>query len=203
MSADLRHDFVQTINRPLGRVTTQELVEVFTTQSNRGRTLIEADAVDLVGTEDHYSLDMQFVGQTHILRVELSRSDVSIDNIRSAFEKVYFDRFRVELENIEANVVNVNTSVIGRRTPSDLSRLIAPADRRSTIAEAQTGRRTLVTERGTQDVPVYWRDHLPLTAIIDGPAIIEQMDTTILLEPGDTARGDESGNILIEVGHGD
>ena len=32
--------------------------------------LIEADAVELVGTEYHYSLDMQFVGQTHILRVD-------------------------------------------------------------------------------------------------------------------------------------
>jgi N-methylhydantoinase A len=42
-----------------------------------------------------------------------------------------------------------------------------------------------------------------LTASIEGPAIVEQMDTTILLEPGDTARGDGSGNILIEVGHGD
>lgn len=203
VSADLRHDFVQTINRPLGRVTTEQLTEVFTAQSDHGCALIEADAVELVGTEYHHSLDMQFVGQTHILRVELSRPDVSIDEIRLAFEKVYFDRFRVDLENIETNIVNVNTSVIGRRTSSDLSRLIAPTDRRDTAEAAQTGRRTLISEHGIHDAPVYWRDHLPLTASIEGPAIVEQMDTTILLEPGDTARGDGSGNILIEVGHGD
>jgi N-methylhydantoinase A len=50
------------------------------------------------------------------------------------------------------------------------------------------------------DTPVYWRDHLPLVATIAGPAIIEQMDTTILIEPGDVAQQDRDGNIIITIG---
>ena len=53
---------------------------------------------------------------------------------------------------------------------------------------------------GWADTPVYWRDHLPDPARIEGPAIIEQMDTTILIEPGDVATGDGGGNLIIAVG---
>ena len=48
------------------------------------------------------------------------------------------------------------------------------------------------------DTPVYWRDHLPLDVVIEGPAVIEQMDTTVLVEPGCTARGDVQGNLVLE-----
>ena len=52
------------------------------------------------------------------------------------------------------------------------------------------------------ETPVYWRDHLPAEAAIDGPAIVEQMDTTILIEPGDRATQDQDGNIIISLGAG-
>lgn len=50
------------------------------------------------------------------------------------------------------------------------------------------------------DTPIYWRDHLPIDAEITGPAIIEQMDTTTVIEPSDVAKGDAEGNIIITIG---
>ena len=47
---------------------------------------------------------------------------------------------------------------------------------------------------------IYWRDHLPIDAEITGPAVIEQMDTTMVIEPGDVAKGDAEGNIIITIG---
>ena len=58
---------------------------------------------------------------------------------------------------------------------------------------------TKITD-GPHETPVYWRDYLPINMEIDGPAIIEQMDCTTLVEPGDKARGDADGNIIIGVG---
>mgnify|MGYP001557616436 CR=1 FL=1 len=40
---------------------------------------------------------------------------------------------------------------------------------------------------------------LPLDAVIEGPAIIEQMDTTSVIEPGDIATGDKGGNLLVDL----
>ena len=53
---------------------------------------------------------------------------------------------------------------------------------------------------GWVDTPVYWRDHLPLDPQITGPAIIEQMDTTIVVEPGDVVTSDSDGNLILHIG---
>ena len=53
---------------------------------------------------------------------------------------------------------------------------------------------------GWRDTPVYWRDHLPLEVHLSGPAIVEQMDTTIVVDPGCTVTSDRDGNLMVEVG---
>jgi len=100
------------------------------------------------------------------------------------------------------NLVNVNTSVIGRRREIDLSTLIDPAARKKTLAQALRERRPVRFAGNWHDTPVYWRDHLPEHAEITGPAVVEQMDTTILIEPGDVARADAEGNLILTLGGG-
>ncbi len=116
------------------------------------------------------------------------------------FRAVYKERFRIELEGIQAKIVNVNTSVIGVRPPLDLSKLIDPAGRMTALADAQNGQRRVFFDGVWLQAPIYWRDKLPLNFEITGPAIVEQMDTTVLLEPGDVAKGDALGNMIIRVG---
>jgi N-methylhydantoinase A len=112
------------------------------------------------------------------------------------FEAAYHARFRVDLPSIRANLVNLNVSVIGERPGLDLSRLIDPAGRREGAEPASTRK---VWFAGWHDTPVYWRDHLPLKISLQGPAIIEQMDTTIVIDPGAQATSDLDGNLVIEV----
>jgi N-methylhydantoinase A len=50
------------------------------------------------------------------------------------------------------------------------------------------------------DTPVFWRDHLPADATLTGPAIVEQMDCTLVLDPGDSAVQDADGNLIVTVG---
>lgn len=197
--ADLRHDFVRTLNRPLDTLDAQELHTVFAEQAAEGDRLIAEERIDIRNVKHIYSVDMQFIGQTHLLRVPLDTPTIDKETLQRLFEDAYFRRFRVELDNIRANLVNANTSVIGTRATLDLSTLIDPADRRNTLEDAETGRRPVFFD-GWHDTPVYWRDHLPADFELTGPAIIQQMDTTILIEPGDAARGDGDGNIHIAIG---
>jgi N-methylhydantoinase A len=197
--ADLRHDFVTTLNTPLDMLDMARLTETLTAQAAEGERLIRAEPIDILGVRHVRSVDMQFIGQTHLLRVPLPDGPVTRDALRALFEAAYFARFRVTLADIRAAVVNVNTSVIGTRAALDLSALIDPAGRRATMAEARTSRRPVTFSGALHETPVYWRDHLPLAFHLEGPAVIEQMDTTILIEPGDTARGDALGNIIVEV----
>lgn len=197
--ADLRHDFVNTVNRPLHSVDIDAVHELFARQSAEGRRLIGKEAVPIREIREIWSVDMQFVGQTHLLRVPLSSPTPSVAELQARFEEAYFQRFRVELSDIRANLVNVNTSVIGGRAEIDLSLLIDADGRKASLGEAQTGTRRVWFEDWVE-TPVYWRDHLPADAEIVGPAIIEQMDTTIIIEPGDVGRQDQDGNIIITLG---
>lgn len=197
--ADLRHDFVNTVNRPLHTLDIETVHALFAEQIADGHRLIGKEQIKLSGIQEIYSVDMQFIGQTHLLRVPLPGPKPTIEDLQSRFEKAYFDRFQVELPEIRANLVNVNTSVIGRRPEIDLSLLIDASERKATLDEAQTGARRVWFE-GWHETPIYWRDHLPADATINGPAIIEQMDTTIIIEPGDRAEQDHDGNIIISIG---
>jgi N-methylhydantoinase A len=50
------------------------------------------------------------------------------------------------------------------------------------------------------DTPIYWRPDLPAGAKLAGPAIIDQLDSTTVLPPGDTMTVDRWSNIIIKVG---
>lgn len=198
--ADLRHDFVNTINKPLDAVDIKEVHAVFARQIEEGERLINGEKIEIREVSRLFSVDMQFVGQTHVLRVDLDTAAPTVEDLLSAFEEAYFRRFRVELQEIRASLVNVNTSVIGKRSDLDLSTLIDPEGRKSALKEAETERRDVYFEGKWKDTPIYWRDYLPADLHLEGPAIIEQMDCTTVLEPGDYAEGDADGNIIITIG---
>ncbi|CAN1532216.1 HyuA N-methylhydantoinase A/acetone carboxylase, beta subunit [Paracoccaceae bacterium] len=195
--ADLRHDFVRTLNRPLDGVDMADVHAVLAAQEAEGRRLIGLESIALTTVRAEYSADMQFVGQTHLLRVTLPSATPSREDLQRLFEDAYNARFRVDLPTIRANLVNLNVSVIGERPALDLSRLIDPAGRK---ARAEPNGTRKVWFDGWQDTPVYWRDHLPLSTDLQGPVIIEQMDTTTIIDPGARVTSDSDGNLIIKVG---
>ncbi len=197
--ADLRHDFVNTVNRPLDHVDMVDVTKIFGEQIEKGRALIEAEPVAVEGIDIVHTADMQFIGQTHLLTVSVPSPDISRPKLQALFEKAYLDRFHVELPEIRANLVNLNTAVIGRRPPIDLAKMIEPGGRASRLDGAGSGERSVWFDGGWVTTPIYWRDHLPIDTAFKGPAIIEQMDTTTVVEPNQRVTSDANGNLIITV----
>lgn len=198
--ADLRHDFVRTVNRPVAELDEEAVRAVLEEQKAEGLALIGQEAVRPRSVEFAHSADMQFVGQTHLINVPLPAAGLDRGTLQALFEKAYFARFRVSLPDIRANLVNLNTSVIGTRPDIDLSALIDPAGRAAGLEGALMETRPVWFGGEWRDTPVYSREKLPLDAVIEGPAILEQLDATMVLEPGDVAKGDPQGNLVVEVG---
>ncbi|NJM83368.1 MAG: hydantoinase/oxoprolinase family protein [Tabrizicola sp.] len=197
--ADLRHDFVRTLNRPLDSADMAGVHAILAGQEELGRRLIAAEKIALTDLRAEFSADMQFIGQTHLLRVALPSATPGREELQRRFEAAYHARFRVDLPTIRANLVNLNCSVIGRRAELDLSRLIDPGGREASSAASGTRR---VWFGGWVETPVYWRDHLPLKIALQGPVIIEQMDTTLVIDPGTSLTSDADGNLIVELLHG-
>ncbi|MEX2372840.1 MAG: hydantoinase/oxoprolinase family protein, partial [Dehalococcoidia bacterium] len=153
--ADLRHDFVRTLNRPLASVEQATVKQILEEQRVEGLSLIGMEAVKPKTVRFAHSADMQFIGQTHIINVPLPSADIDIASLQALFEEAYFARFRVALPEIRANLVNLNTSVIGERDAIDLAMLIDAAGRAATLDSALNETRSVWFGGEWFDTPVY------------------------------------------------
>ncbi|MBL4905897.1 MAG: hypothetical protein JKX94_00470, partial [Sneathiella sp.] len=196
--SDLRHDFVNTINTPIETLDISVVHQTILQQIDEGKRMIKRDGVATENLVFLYSADMQFQGQSHMLSVEISGQHVTLEELQSRFDEVYWDRFAVELPEIKAVLVNLHTAVIGRRESLDL-RVLAGAEQKQTLKEAERARRNVMFDGHWYDTPVYVRRHLPEALQLTGPAIIEQLDTTIVVEPGDKVSLDTIGNLIVEI----
>jgi N-methylhydantoinase A len=141
---------------------------------------------------------MQFQGQSHILSVGVERAGIGVEGLRKAFAAAYDRRFGIELAEIPPVLVNLHTAVIGVRPEISLAALAA-TERALTLKAAQAGERRVWFADGWHQTPIYDREKLPLDASFEGPAILEQLDCTTVVEPGDRVTQDKLGNLLISL----
>jgi N-methylhydantoinase A len=196
--ADVQHDFVRTVNRPLAAVTDDLVRAVLDEQIAEGLATIDRERVSVERVDFVHRADMQFQGQSHILTVALPGRDVPRDSLRRLFEDAYWQRFEVELKELRPVLVNLHTAAIGRRRHVPLEAL-ARGSPAAGLREAEVERRRVWFEQGWIETPVYRRERLPADACFDGPAVIEQLDCTTLIEPGCKVERDQLGNLIVTV----
>jgi N-methylhydantoinase A len=165
---------------------------VLAAQAARGRTGVEAGGAEVERIEVRHVAEMQFRGQTHLIRVPLASAAPRRAEVQAAFEEAYFARFQVRLPEIRAVLVNLATSVVGRRRPFDLAALSAGGG-----GEARLGTRRLFADGTWHEATVWRREALAPGARLAGPAVLQQADATIILEPGCAAVADSLGNLRI------
>ena len=234
MVADLRHDFVRTVNTPLAALDVRTVHETLAEQTRQGREMLARERVQFDAVHVIHSADMQFQGQSHILSVPLQSATPDIDELQRLFEAAYWGRFEVELPEIRAVLVNLHTAVLGRRPGIDLASLAGgrgaggedgtgaqeaadvtpaapatamdpghvPARRRADADEADAAAAELRTVRfaaGRCETRILRRESLGPGSTLEGPAVIEQLDSTTVLPPGLRGAVDDSGNLIIHV----
>lgn len=192
--ADLRQDLVNTLNRGLDDIPEAEIAATLAAQRERGLATVLAEKGEVEEAVVLHSAEMQFRGQTHLIHVALPSPAVTRAEVQAAFEAAYFARFQVRLPEIRAVLVNLNTSVIGKRRAFDLRALLPRAE-----GDPIVGERRLYAEGAWHMAKVWQRERLAPGAQIVGPAIIQQADATTVLEPGSTAAVDALGNLRIRV----
>lgn len=202
--ADARHDFVRTLNRPLAGIDMGELAAVAREQRAEGRAALARETTPIEGETILVGADMQFQGQTHLIRVDLPAPGLlagrlSPDDVQHRFAEAYHARFAVRLPEIGAMLVNLVTTLIGHRPDLDPRSLIAADERAADLAGAQIGSRDVWFAGGFRATPVYDRARLPLDNRFEGPAIIQQLDATTVIEPGDETEVDALGNLLVTI----
>jgi N-methylhydantoinase A len=105
----------------------------------------------------------------------------------------YRAAFGRALDGIAVRIMNLRYARIGVRPKFDLA-VLAP---KATAMPVSLGTQAVFHAGQWWDAARFSRLDLPVDATVAGPAILEQADTTIWLEPGFTGRVDTLGNLLI------
>ena len=136
---------------------------------------------------------MSFQGQIHTIRVVLP-ADADKATIDAAFRTRYQEHYGTAPGQSGPVVVTLRTTTTGVRP--ETSRAAAEITAATTPRPAS--QRDVYFDRWHK-AAVYWRPDLVPGDVFEGPAIIEQADTTSVIEPGMKVRVDGLGNILVEM----
>jgi N-methylhydantoinase A len=199
--ADMRHDFVQTVNGILDNLDLDALNSQLSALATDGQALLDQAGVAFQSSDVRFELDMSYLGQTHTVDVpvpaqfESGRTQIDTETILKAFEARYREVYGRPLVGIPIRVLNLRVSAIGRRPKFDLT-LLAPGTDGS-LEQAKTGTRQVWFDGAFHETTIYQRLPLPVGTRISGPAILEQPDSTVCIEPDLSGEVDRFGNLVI------
>lgn len=200
--ADLRHDHVQTINTNINEINAPRFLQRMKDVATDLGAVIETSGIDIDGAITSFELDMQYAGQTHTISVPLG---INLDGdpqqlhparLQQAFENEYRSQFNRLLENTAIRIVSLRTIATGNRPAFDLAALAPKPD--ASVEKARMPRRRVWFVDDWHETDVFARLDLPVGARINGPAILDQPDATIVIDPGMCGQVDSFGNIILE-----
>jgi N-methylhydantoinase A len=199
VAADLRIDDSQTVLRPFDPKKVGDVVAWYREAAARARTRLREDGISasrmrLVGT-----VDCRYLGQGFELPVllrGLSTRDVARvpDDFHDLHERTYGHANRDEL----IELVTLRLSGFGAIDAPPAPEVARGGSRSPAAATIGTRSVLLPGSRRRGSVPVLRRDALRARNRIDGPAIVEEMDSTTMVLAGQRARIDAFGNLWLE-----
>jgi len=143
-------------------------------------------------------LDVRYVGQSFELTVDCpsltGRGDLT-RSIASEFYSAHLQRFGYADRALPVEVVNLRLKL---ELAVDKPVLEHAADVGSDASHATVGNVKVVFAQGAVDTTLYDRDRLQTGNRIAGPALLLQLDTTIVVPPRWAGVVDPYGNLLLE-----
>jgi N-methylhydantoinase A len=197
LAAPVEHEAAVAFHVNLDHAKVEDLAREYAGLDRHCAELMQAEHIDAARVEVRYFADVCYVGQSHHIEVPVDLAGATGDAIlrlRAAFHEAH-DRIYGHSAGGAVTFVNLR-SVHQARTGED--RPLEGTYRPSPGAPLK-GIRPIMTEHsgGFVDARVYERSRIVPGTSIEGPAIIEQADTTTVIEPGWTAVVDTGGNLVM------
>lgn len=206
LMTDIRADFLRT---NMIRLTTEyeatgleSVAKVFTELEDEANDWLSTEQVPEERRRFERWAQLRYAGQNYELPVRVPDGEfdsASLDSLRERFATEHERMYGYSAEDEDIQLVTFRLHAVGTVARAEL-RQHEPADTESSVA-VRTVREVYLPERGGfTECPVYDRALLQPGHVFSGPAIVEQMDTTTLLLPGDTASIDSLRDLIVEVG---
>ena len=203
LTAPLSFQDVRSRPALLGESDWDEVNALYKEMERRGIDLLGNAGVPPEQVEFVRSADMRLVGQIHEIDVPVGDSNLglqSMGHMEADFHKLYQELYSRKNLNIPIEVQNWKLSVRGPVPSVRLLEESVEDNPDATIALKGTRRAYFHAGGGYMDCCVYDRYRLTPGCNIQGPAIIEEEESTAVIGPRDEARVDRWRNLIIDVG---
>ena len=198
LMADVKHDYVKAFSAPLTDITYDHLNGMIDELVDKARQDLTEEGFVEEAMELQVSLDLRYRHQAYEITIPLNSlyvnnpiMDEAVNQFHETHKNIYgFHRISEPLEL--ANIRLVGLGKI-KKIKNSNGKVVKGVELKS------IGKRQVYFDSSFYETPIYQRGDLSTGTVISGPAIIEQLDSTILVYPNQAALSTPDGNLIIRL----
>jgi N-methylhydantoinase A/oxoprolinase/acetone carboxylase beta subunit len=200
--ADIEFHLDQTYITELDAEALAEVTDIYGELEAEGRELVRMAGGDEIEIERE--ADMKYVGQAHEIAVEVPGGDLGpadVETLESAFHETYERTYGYSDPDEDVEGITWKVTV---RSPTESLSMQTADEGTARASDARKGTREAYFDAtdGFTETAIYDRDALGPGAALDGPAVVEEVNSTTVVPPGDTLTVDDYGNLVIDIDGG-
>jgi N-methylhydantoinase A len=197
LAADVRHDYVQTLITNSNQIAGDRLDAIYHDLEVQGQAQLAREGFEGEAVCLDRLADMRYAGQSYELSLPMPDGKIStsaLDSLFKRFHRAHQHSYGYCREGELIEFVNFRVVAKGKLPRSRLTDNCPASQKPSRHVDSRT---VWFQGQGVETL-IYERSHLVKDQVINGPAIVEQLDSTIVIPPGFQAAIEASGNIIIE-----
>lgn len=192
--SDLRHDYVRTFPGLLSGLSAQRIQELYQEMENEALATLEEEGISRREIDLHYSADLKYAGQFHEISLPFDGPSCGLRNLKESFDDLHHKLYGYSLRDQAVEALHWRLIAIGRtERPASRPR----AGRRGSAAPARD--REVIFDGAKVKTIVYRGNEMAAGQDIQGPAIIEERTTTVVVPPGWALVVNEFGDYRMTV----
>jgi len=197
LMSDVKYDYVRSNMAPLSEVAPEEVNGTFERLAAQALTQLRSDGFAPEHIRIERSLDMRYAGQGYEIAVPCTAEPLRVSELkelRIGFDQQHQSMFGHMAPEEPVEIVSYRVRGVGLVPPVE-----PPKFARSSAAlkDARRGTRRARFDGAEFDCPIYQREQLDVGSTFAGPAILDQLDCTTVVRPGQAARVDEWKSLIV------
>lgn len=202
LESDIRLDNVKTFNALIPGIDINNFNSVIAELEQKALKELLQEGVEKERATLFRHLDMRYIGQHHEVTVDIPNNCIikenHIDEIAEAFHKVHEKLYTYSTPENPLEIMSLRVTAVGAVDKAVMAETSAVE---SDLGSAFKNTRSAYfpEKGGFSKVPVYDRNKLAEGHEIEGPAIVEERITTVIVHPGWNLTIDTYGNIVMEA----
>ena len=204
LATDMVYEYVSTVYQRLSKLDADALQRAFEELEGQARAQLEHDGIPADQLLIQRVADCRYLGQGYELRVDVASGDIDgdwVQKVRSDFHDIHEREYSRRFEDSDIEIPNVRVRGIGLMPPLKVPE-VEHGDHSPDAALRYERDAWFRVGGELRQVSTRFYDRAELKAgnRLEGPAIVNQYDSTTVVPPGLTARIDRFGNIVIGTG---